>query len=241
MSRSYDAGRHLSNEAAAAWRVALRPYVAGARAVLDVGAGTGRFALLLAGSFDARVAAIEPARGMLSLAKTHAGHPAVVYAAGRAEELPLQGDRFDVALLSNVYHHIADKRRSADELRRVLRSGARVLIRGAFGDRLGEITLFDYFPEARLVCEQFPTLDDAVTTFAASGFRLESVRRVVQTTCIGLQELAARTRLRADTTLALMTDDEFSARQRALEIVAAREARPAPITDTLDLVVLRKV
>jgi hypothetical protein len=63
---------------------------------------------------------------------------------------------------------------------------------------------------------------------------------VIQQTCSSLKELAARTRLRADTTLAIMTDHEFNYRQEALERAAANETKPTPVVDTLDLLVLRK-
>jgi hypothetical protein len=92
----------------------------------------------------------------------------------------------------------------AAELSRVLRAGGWVLIRGAFADRLGKITLFDYFPEAKLICEQFPTLSQTMNNFSSSGFEFETVSPVVQQTCSSLKELAARTRLRADTTLVLL-------------------------------------
>jgi hypothetical protein len=63
------------------------------------------------------------------------------------------------------------------------------LIRGVFAGRLGEITLFDYFPEAKAVCEQFPTFNEAVENFTVSGFEFETVSRVVQQTCTSLKEL----------------------------------------------------
>jgi hypothetical protein len=88
--------------------------------------------------------------------------------------------------------------------------------------------------------EQFPDLDETVGTFAGSGFTIEVVERVVQHTCSSLRELAARTRLRPDTTLALMTDTAFAARQAALEQAVAVETEPTPVIDTVDLVVLRK-
>jgi hypothetical protein len=125
-------------------------------------------------------------------------------------------------------------------LRRVLYPGGRVLIRGAFAGRLGEITLFDHFPEAKVVCERFPSMEETVDTFTKSGFTFETVERVVQETCSSLRELTARTRLRADTTLALMTDEAFIARQEALERAAAAGTEPTPVIDTLDLLVLRK-
>jgi ubiquinone/menaquinone biosynthesis C-methylase UbiE len=177
---------------------------------------------------------------MLEVAAGSGRHRDVRYLAGRAERLPLRAGAFDAALLSNVYHHVVDRRACAGELHRVLRSGGRVLIRGAFGGRLDGLTLFDHFPEAKAVCEQFPTLDETVQTFA-DRFRVEAVTRVVTQTCSSLKELAARTRLRADTTLALMRDGDFRRRQEALERAAATETKPAPVVETLDLLVLRAV
>jgi ubiquinone/menaquinone biosynthesis C-methylase UbiE len=240
MARDFNAGRALSAHAAAVWHSAMEPYLGRAASVVDVGSGTGRFSVLLARWFDAMVAGIEPASGMLKIAAVEGRHPNVSYSAGRAEELPLKGNSFSATLLSNVYHHVLDRRSCARELYRVLRPDGWVLIRGAFGGRLGEITLFDYFPEAKAVCEQFPTLTETVENFSASGFEFESIRPVVQQTCSSLKELSARTRLRADTTLILLTDEEFWRRQAALESAAEREAQPAPIIDTLDLLVLRK-
>jgi len=109
-----------------------------------------------------------------------------------------------------------------------------------FADRLGEITLFDYLPEAKLICEQFPTLSETTKNFSSSGFKFETVSPVVQQTCSSLKELAARTRLRADTTLALLADEEFWRRQAALEDAAAREIEARPVIDKLDLLVFRK-
>ena len=240
MARDFNTGRAVSPHAQAVWRSALEPYLGKVTSVLDVGSGTGRFTVLLTQWFGATVIGIEPAGGMRNVAAIDGRHLNISYVGARAEQIPLRANCFDAALLSNVYHHISDRRSCAEELSRVLRAGGRVLIRGAFAGRLGEITLFDYFPEARSVCEQFPTLSETVKNFSSSGFAFETVRPVVQRTCSSLKELAARTRLRADTTLALLTDEEFRRRQTALEDAAACEIEPIPVIDTLDLLVLRK-
>lgn len=241
MARDYNAGRALSSNSVAVWRAAFLPYLAGAGRVLDVGSGTGRFAGLVAEWFDALVIGIEPAGGMRKVAASSARQPNVFYVGGRAEQLPIRGQAFDAALLSNVYHHIVDRAAGARELHRVLRMGGRALVRGAFAGRLGEITLFDHFPEAKTICEQFPTLQQTVETFSNAGFELEAVERVLQRTCPSLKELAARTRHRADTTLALMSDEQFARRQAALERAAVLETEPTPILDILDLLVLERV
>jgi ubiquinone/menaquinone biosynthesis C-methylase UbiE len=240
MARDFNAGRAVSPHAQDVWRSALEPYLGGATRVLDVGSGTGRFTVLLAQWFAVSVTGIEPASGMRKIAAVGGRHPNASYAGGRAEQLPFKAHAFDTVLLSNVYHHIPDRSSCAQELSRVLQTGGRVLIRGAFAGRLGEMTLFDYFPEAKLVCEEFPTLSETVENFIAWGFDFETVRPVVQQTCSSLKEFASRTRLRADTTLILLTDEEFLRRQAALEAAAARETQPSPVIDTLDLVVLRK-
>jgi len=240
MARDFNAGRSLSAHAQKVWRLALEPYLGGVTRVLDVGAGTGRFTVLLAQWFSATVIGVEPASEMRKIAAVDGLHSNASYVGGRAEQLPFKASSVDVALLSNVYHHISDRPSCAKELSRVLRAGGWVLIRGAFADRLGEITLFDYFPEAKLICAQFPTLSQTMNNFSSSGFEFETVSPVVQQTCSSLKELAARTRLRADTTLALLADEEFWRRQAALEDAAAREIEPNPVIDTLDLLVLRK-
>ena len=241
MSRDFNSGRALSSHSLAVWRAALEPHIGRADAILDLGSGTGRFSVVIAEWFGATVIGVEPAGAMRDVAAISGRHARVFYVAGRAEELPLREMSLTAALLSNVYHHIRDRQSCASELHRFLRPNGRVLIRGAFAGRLGDITMFDYFPEAKAVCEQFPRMEETVQTFTDAGFKFETVERVVQQTCSSLKELADRTRLRTDTTLALMTDEQFSTRQAALEAAAARETESTPVFDTLDLLVLRRV
>jgi SAM-dependent methyltransferase len=240
MSRDFNSGRAVSYHSSAVWRAALEPHIGQANNILDLGSGTGSFSVLIAQWFDTTVIGVEPAAGMREVAATSGRHAKVFYVAGRAEQLPLREMSLSAALLSNVYHHIPDRRACAAELHRVLRPDSRVLIRGVFAGRLGEITMFDYFPEAKAVCDQFPTMEETVQTFTDAGFKFETIDQVVQQICLGLKELATRTRLRTDTTLAFMTDEQFCARQTALEAAAAREKEPTPVFETLDLLVLRK-
>ena len=241
MSRDFNAARSLSSDSLSTWRAAFEPYLTHAPRILDVGSGTGRFAGLMAEWFGAFVIGVEPASGMRHVASSSGRERNVFYVGGRAEQLPIRGQTMAATLLSNVYHHIADRPAAVLELKRVLQSGGRVLIRGAFADRLGEITLFDHFPEARTICEQFPSLKETMATFTTAGFACEAVDRVVQQTCSSLKELAVRTRLRADTTLVLMDDEIFATRQSALDRAALLETIPTPVVDTFDLLVLRKV
>lgn len=242
MSANFRAGRALASETTRTWLSAAASFIENARtrAILDLGAGTGRFSGILAERFQARVIALEPARGMLAAAAAAPRSPRVDFVAGTAEQLPLRDKSCGVAWLSQVYHHVRDHRACARELHRVLEPSGRVLIRGTFGDRLdGFPTLFRFFPGTRRVCEGLPATGRAKTIFETAGFTLEADKRIQQQTCTGLGEFAERTRLRADTALALISDEEFTRGMAALEAAAATEREPTPVLETLDLLVFR--
>jgi SAM-dependent methyltransferase len=185
------------------------------------------------------VIGIEPALGMLS-AGAGPKPKNLTYVAGRAERIPLRNKCCDLAWLSQVWHHIVDGHGCAAELRRILRPGGHVLLRGTFGDLLdGFPTMFHYWPAARDICAQLPTSGQTVGTFEANGFVCAERRRIQQTTCASLRAFAARTRLRADTALALISDAEFWQGQNAIESAAAGEHAPTPVIETIDLLVFR--
>jgi ubiquinone/menaquinone biosynthesis C-methylase UbiE len=234
ISTGYQAGRALSAETTDIWCAVLEPLLAPFRqlTLLDPGCGTGR---------SSTVTGVEPSRQMLRVAAADSPPPNVSYASGRAECLPLQDCSCDVAWLSHVIHHIPDLETCAQELRRVLPVEGRVLIRGTFGDRTdGFPTLFHFFPGAQGITAEFPTVGQITARFDGAGFAVETLRRIQQKTCEGLRELASRTRLRADSTLALLPDVEFQRCQYAVECAAEQEAEPTPVLETLDFLVLRR-
>ena len=240
IAENYRSGRTLSVQAASIWVQSIGPFVPAAHRarILDLGCGTGRFSTLFAESFSANVVGIEPSMSML-IAAQREGLPAnLAYCAGAAERVPLLDESCDVAWLSHVWHHVRDRERCATELRRILHPRGYVLVRGTFGDRLdGFPTLFHYWPAARDICRQLPTVVETVSTFNAVGFVLREHHRVRQKTCNTLQEFASRTRLRADTALALIPDADFWQGQRALEKAAFRERKCDAVVETIEMIV----
>ncbi len=94
--------------------------------VLDVGCGTGTFAIVLAASRpDAQVTGIDGDAEILARARAKAGADGVEWREGLAGELPLADDSVDVVTMSLVLHHLlpAQKREALAEIRRVLRPG----------------------------------------------------------------------------------------------------------------------
>ncbi len=89
--------------------------------VLDVGCGTGNYAIAIRHCGDVSVFGIDPSRSMLAQAVERAGD--VHWMCGRAEALPFAAQSFDLVFSVDVVHHIADRAAAFREARRVLRPG----------------------------------------------------------------------------------------------------------------------
>jgi SAM-dependent methyltransferase len=244
IAADYARGRALPAAGMEAWRAAILGYVpAGAAGspVLDLGAGTGQFAAAIAGWLGVEVVAVEPSGGMRAQARAHP-HPGVRWVAGRAERLPLRDRACAWAWVSTVVHHLDDLDAAAAELGRVLRPGGMVLVRQAFPGRMGGINLYRrFFPAAgAALAAGLPSVERVSTAFAGAGFDPVALRPVDQVSAPSLAAYRDRVRLRADTGLRLLPDDQFAAGLAALDRAVEAETVPAPVVDRLDLLVLRR-
>ncbi|MET8749673.1 class I SAM-dependent methyltransferase [Streptomyces sp. NPDC004667] len=110
--------------------------LAGARTVVNVGAGTGSYE-----PADAEVTAVDPSQVMLD---QHPGRRRILAA---AEDLPFEGDAFDAAMAVMTVHHWPDVRRGLREMRRVSR---RQVVFTWDPHHLTELWLIEeYLPEIR--------------------------------------------------------------------------------------------
>jgi SAM-dependent methyltransferase len=240
MAADYERGRGLSDDALSGWRAAIARHLPeDATLIVDVGSGTGVFAAAMARWFGVEVIGVEPAAGMRSVARREHAHHRVAYVGGDAQRLPLRDASCDVAWLSTVIHHIPDLRMAAAEVARVLRPNGAALIRSSFPGRHDGITLFRYFPGAARIASSFPTVEETAAAFGEAGFALSRIESVQQVTAPSLAAAVERVRLRADTTLRLLSDEEFADGLRKMQ-EAADAAQPEPVVDRLDLLVFAR-
>ena len=233
----YDRGRTLPPEAITQWMLVARRHIGGdARTILDLGSGTGRFSAALADAFDADVVAVEPSAGMRTQA-TKKPHPRVRVTAGSAEAITMADASADAAWLSNVIHHFDDCRQAAHELRRVLKEGAPVLIRGAFAGRGPIPTLYRFFPATESAIESFPAVPEVFEAFQGAGFSAMGIERVEQLLAYKLADMVDRVRQRADTALEKLSNDDFA--EGLAELERAARTEDGPVLDYLDLLVVR--
>lgn len=95
---------------------------------LDLGAGYGRL-LPLYERPGRRVVLVDYALNLLELAaETYAGRDDVDYVAANAYHLPFRGGSFAAALSVRAFHHMTAPQRFFEELARVVRPGAGVLL-----------------------------------------------------------------------------------------------------------------
>lgn len=103
-------------------------FLAGARRVLDVGAGEGQVARVAAALDPAPdlVVGVEPVASHLHLALERAGGPRYVRA--RAEGAPVRGGAFDAAVICLMLEHVDDHVPVIAEVARALTVGGRFLL-----------------------------------------------------------------------------------------------------------------
>jgi ubiquinone/menaquinone biosynthesis C-methylase UbiE len=243
MAEVYDAGRSLAPAVVDVWaeaarrRLGERGSTAWGHPLLDLGAGTGRFSDALSTRIGVPVVALEPAPPMRDQARLRAG-ALVRHVGGRAEHLPFGAATFSGVWASQVLHHVADLERCARELRRVLVPTGLVLVRGMLGPLGEQWPLAPYFPGAVEIAEErFPGLAEIAARFASAGLALLAHDRITQVTAPDPQALVQRAAWRADSTLAMLADDEFEAGLAHLQRAVDESDVEGPVIETLDLVV----
>lgn len=142
---------------------ALRKFIPAAGSSLEVGVGTGRFAIPLSIRFG-----IDPSRRMLQLARQRGLR--VCQAVG--EHLPFREAQLDVVLLVTVICFVDDVPTLLRELRRVLKSGGHLVI--AFINRNSELgRLYESRKETSAFYKdaRFYSVEEVAGRVREAGFR----------------------------------------------------------------------
>jgi SAM-dependent methyltransferase len=245
---AFKAVREVPRDGLSEWREAVRRHLrpSPGMTLVDIGAGTGAFATAFSDWFGLGVVAVEPSAAMRDqIPRT----PAIQVFEGNASTLPLPAESADAAWLSLVIHHVPDLGAAAREIRRVLRPGSPVLIRGGMSHQgmpggYDGIEIVRWFPETARTVDTFPSVADTCEAFAAAGFHRDAHEQVRETYPASLADFLAQvdTFRLADTTMRGLTEDEFlRGKERLRHAVrhAGDTASQETRTNSLDLLVLR--
>jgi ubiquinone/menaquinone biosynthesis C-methylase UbiE len=112
-----------------------------ASTIVDIGAGTGSYALVLA-EHGYRVLAVEPSIMMRSQA---IAHPAIQWIDSYADNLPLPNQSADTAIIMLAFHHFPNHRQALQEIHRVT-GGGQVILFTYDPEMISSFWLTQYFP-----------------------------------------------------------------------------------------------
>lgn len=206
----YAAGRQMSPVALQTWMEALARHLPETRPLvwLDLGSGTGRMTPSLADAFGGPAHGVETSDKMRAQAVAHARHPAVTYAAGSAEHIPLPDAGCDAALLFFVWHHVVGRQGAARELHRVVKPGGKLFVGGNFADSLADVWWFRVVPEwGDVDAAQFRSEAEVQSDFAGAGWTLVSRDEVTWLRSATLAEDFEKLQLRSVSLFEHMSDE----------------------------------
>lgn len=171
-------GDTYADEEGLAWMLAELPMSADSRA-LDVATGTGEFARALAPhvsnviGIDATDAMLERGRRFIQ----QNGIQNIAFQKGIVEELPFEGDTFDIVSSRYAFHHFADPKPVVSEMARVCRTGGHVIVVDIVVPEESMAEKYDYYERlcdpSHTRCLGFAELQ---SLFRMSGLEVVSAR-----------------------------------------------------------------
>ncbi len=171
---SYEAAASLQRETGAALLAMLVPVAA--RRVLDLGCGTGHFAVQLAARYaDAAIVAVDIAEGMLRHA--HAGAPdrRIEWLCGDAEQLPLATASIGLVFSNLALQWCANPLPAFAEIARVLVPGGQAAIATLADDTLWELRAAWRAVDDGIHVNRFEAVPLLVAAAGAAGLRVRAL------------------------------------------------------------------
>lgn len=165
-----DYARHRTTHPGVLERLVQRGEVNTASRILDVGCGTGNYAVALADLTGCEAWGLEPSEGMRNTAQARLPEGRVF--AGRAERLDIQGEPFDLVFSVDVIHHVGDRATYHREAFRVLKPGGRFCTVTDSEEIIRHrAPLATHFPETvEVELKRYPTIADLRRMMVEAGF-----------------------------------------------------------------------
>jgi ubiquinone/menaquinone biosynthesis C-methylase UbiE len=207
LAESYDRVRPVDDNWWEVFRLVEREADLAGRRVLDIGCGTGRLEVALAGR--ARVWGVDAEPAMLEVARRNA--PDATFKLGRAEQLPFKDGWFERAVMW-LSAHLVDRPAAFAEARRALRQEGRLAVvtfDPAYFDAFWLNTLFPSMEQVDRA--RFPTGEALDEELQAAGFGQAELANLSQRGTRTRSEALERIRGRHISTFDLISEEEYQA------------------------------
>jgi len=241
---SYDDARVLGETNLQWWLDAVAEHI-GDRSdidLLDLGCGTGRFAIPFACRLGYRVTGADGSAEMLAKARCKEGADDVEWHEQDASCPSYPDGRFDVVFMSHLLHHLDNPFCAITEGYRVLRPEGIIMNRYGALEHLGDSPEQRFFPGVREIDEaRTPTTSQIEQWFAAAGFTAVESQSVKQRTFATPAERMETIEKKGISVLTLINEDDFERGLAAARDYLADHPDDERFThDTLTLTVGRK-
>ncbi|OGO30548.1 MAG: hypothetical protein A2Z29_11255 [Chloroflexi bacterium RBG_16_56_11] len=208
----YDKGRSLSEENIDLW-LKIISRLSGAREgarLLDLGCGTGRFAIPLATKLNYSVTGADSSKEMLAKAREKDANRLVKWDIEDAQSLSYPDKSFDLVFMSFLLQHCEDPARALLGCRRVLNDRGVILIRHAEIEQIQDDVVHTFFPETLAINVARPASAKRVESWLSeAGFsHIISEEIAQQTYTTGAARLEA-VLLKGVSTLTMIPQEAF--------------------------------
>ncbi len=213
IASTYDSARILSEENIKKW-IGLIGAHSGAQKgdpVLDLGCGTGRFAIPMARQLGFKVAGADQSDDMLTKAAAKEHAELVKWEKQNCESLTYADRGFQVVFMSHLLHHVDDPMVVVRECQRVLRNGGAILIRYGAIEQIRDDVEHRFFPEAIAIDDaRTPSRNKVKSWLKEAGFADVSSIEIVQRTYQSAAHRIKAIRLKSTSVLSLITPESHA-------------------------------
>lgn len=213
IARSYDAGRRLPDGTMSSWVELIRDRgkISPGSLCLDLGCGTGRFAIPIAEHTSASVVGADLSAEMLAEARAKPGAEHVRWVQCDAQSPAFADDSFQCVFMSLLLHHVDDIDGVVRESRRILRPGGVLLIRTSGHDDLHTMPVYHFFPRAlEIDVKRLPEIGVLEESLGRAGFRSVRHEKVEQQLVTSVRAYLDKMVRKNISSLTFLSDEEFA-------------------------------
>lgn len=186
--------------------------------VLDIGCGTGRFAIPLARTTGATIYGLDPSDEMLTKAIMKDRSKLVNWIKGRAEALPFPDEFSNHVLMAFVVHHVKNMRSAIREAYRALLPKGRLTIMTTSHGQFRRAPLHDFPGIRQIDIKRFPSLPRTKELLASNGFRNVSFHSETRAQeFVSLESCLGYVRQKPISTFYFLSEREFQSGLKAYE------------------------
>ena len=212
IARFYDRGRLLKERHAEQW-FELLTEVSGATEgakLLDLGCGTGRFALPLTLRLGFEVTGVDSSAEMIEVAHAKDKNQLVEWVVEDAAKLSLPDDSFDIVFISFLFHHVDSPLDVMKQCARVLKPNGTIFIRHCTMDQIRDDVEHTFFPETIEIDEaRMLTLEQMEGWLEESGFSDIKSQEINQQTHLDAYERLSGVKVKCNSVLTMISEEAF--------------------------------